>query len=49
MTSGPILHASRWGNNGNSDIRYFGGAPKSLQMVTPAMKLKEPCSLEENL
>ena len=27
---------------------YFGGAPKSLQMVTAAMKLKDACSLEEN-
>ena len=25
----------------------FGGAPKSLQMVTATMKLKEACSLEE--
>ena len=25
----------------------FGGAPKSLQMVTAAMKLKDACSLEE--
>ena len=24
----------------------FGGAPKSLQMVTAAMKLKNACSLE---
>ena len=32
--------ANRWGNNGNSDKLYFGGAPKSLQMVTAAMKLK---------
>ena len=24
----------------------FGGAPKSLQMVTAAMKLKDTCSLE---
>ena len=24
--------ANRWGNNGNSDRLYFGGAPKSLQM-----------------
>ena len=24
--------------NGNSDRLYFGGAPKSLQMVTAAMK-----------
>ena len=28
---------------------YFGGAPKSLQMVTAAMKLKDACSLEEKL
>ena len=27
---------------------YFWGAPKSLQMVTVAMKLKEAYSLEEN-
>ena len=26
-----------------------GGAPKSLQMVTTAMKLKDACSLEEKL
>ena len=28
---------------------YFGGAPKSLQMVTAAMKLKDVYSLEETL
>ena len=27
----------------------FGGAPKSLQMVSAAMKLKDACSLEEKL
>ena len=27
----------------------FGGAPKSLQMVTTAMKLKDTCSLEAKL
>ena len=27
----------------------FGGCPKSLQMVTAAMKLKDACSLEEKL
>ena len=32
--------ANRWGNNGNSDRLYVGGAPKLLQMVTAAMKLK---------
>ena len=30
--------ANRWGN---SDSVYFGGAPKSLQMMTAAMKLKD--------
>ena len=41
------LMADRWGNNGNSERLYFGGTPKSLQMVTAAMKLKDTCSLEE--
>ena len=40
--------ANRWGNNGNS-VRLFGGTPKSLQMVTAAMKLKDPYFLEEKL
>jgi len=40
--------ASRWGNNGNSE-RLFLGAPKSLQMMTAAMKLKDACLFEENL
>ena len=40
--------AKRWGNNGNSDRLYLGGgAPKLLQMVTAAMKLKDAYSLEE--
>ena len=39
--------ANRWGNNGNSE-RPFWGAPKSLKMVTAAMKLKDTRSLEEN-
>ena len=38
-----------WGNNGNSERLYFGGNPKSLQMVTAAMKSKDTCSLEEKL
>jgi len=41
--------ANRWGNNENSETRYFFWAPKSLQMVTAAMKLKDTCSLEEKL
>ena len=40
--------ANGWGNNGNSE-RLFFGAPKSLQMVAAALKLKDACSLEENL
>ena len=40
--------ADTWGNNGNSD-RLFSWAPKSLQMVTAAMKLKDAGSLEEKL
>ena len=40
--------ANRWGNNGNSE-RLFFLVPKSLQMVTAAMKLKDACSLEEKL
>ena len=30
-------------------VRLFFWAPKSLQMVTAAMKLKDACSLEEKL
>ena len=42
--------ANKWGNSGNSDRLYLGGgAPKSLQMVTAAMELKDSYSLEEKL
>ena len=37
--------ANRWVNRD----RLFWGAPKSLQMVTEAMKLKDACSLEGKL
>ena len=40
--------AIRWGNSGNSD-RIFFWAPKSLQMVIVAMKLKDAYSLKEKL
>ena len=40
---------NRWGDSGNSVRLYFGGAPKSLLMVTAAMKLKDAYSLEEKL
>ena len=50
MASGPIIS---WQINGET-VRtvtgfIFGGAPKSLQMVTAAMKLKDACSLEDKL
>ena len=41
--------ANRRGNSENCDRLYFWGAPKSLQMVTAAMKLKYAYSLEEKL
>ena len=37
--------ANRWGNG---EKFYFGGAPKSLQMVTKPMKSKDACCLEES-
>ena len=40
--------ANRWGNNRNSD-KLFSWAPKSLQMVTEAMKWKDTCFLVEKL
>ena len=51
MASGPI---TSWQIGGETmetvrDIILGGGAPKSLQMVTVAMKLEDPCSLEEKL
>ena len=39
---------NRWGNSENSDRLYFL-APKSLQIVTIAMKLKDACSLGKKL
>ena len=39
---------NRWGNSGNS-IRLYFWAPKSLQIVTAAMKLKDAYSLEGKL
>ena len=45
MASGPI---SSWQIDGET-VRVYFFAPKSLQMVTAAMKLKDACSLEEKL
>ena len=49
MASGPISSWEIWGNSGNSVRLYFLWAPKSLQMVTAVMKLKDAYSLEEKL
>ena len=46
MASGPI---TSWQIDGETVMTFFLGAPKSLQMVTAAMKLKDVCSLEEYL
>ena len=49
MASGSITSWQRDGEkNGNSD-RQFSWAPKPLQKVIAAMKLKDTCSLEEKL
>ena len=46
MASGPI---TSWHINGETVADFILGAPKSLQMVTAAMKLKNACSLGEKL
>ena len=46
MASGPI---TAWQIDGETVADFIWGAPKSLQMVTEAMKLKDTCSLEEKL
>ena len=46
MASGPITSRQM---DGETVRDFFEGAPKSLQMVTAAMKLKDACSLEEKL
>ena len=49
MASGPITSWQIGGKTMETVTDYFWGAPKSLQMVTAAMKLKDTCSLEEKL
>ena len=49
MTSGPIISWQYMGKQWKQRQTLFWGAPKSLQMVTIAMKLKDACSLEEKL
>ena len=49
MASGPITSWQIDGETMETERDFIWGAPKSLQMVTAAKKLKDICSLEEKL
>ena len=49
MASSPIISWQIDGETMEAVSDFILGAPKSLQMVTAAMKLKDACSLEEKL
>ena len=49
MVSGPITSWEIDGETVKTVADFILGAPKSLQMVIAAMKLKDTCSLEEKL
>ena len=49
MASGPISSWQIDGEKMKTVTEFIWGAPKSLQIVTVAMKLKDTCSLEEKL
>ena len=49
MASGPITSWQIDGKTMETVRDFIFGVPKSLQMVTAAMKLKDVCSLEEKL
>ena len=50
MAAGPITSWQIYGETVETMSEFiFGGAPKSLQMVTAAMKLKDAYSLEGKL
>ena len=49
MAPVPSLHGKQMWKQGKEWLTLFWGAPKSLQMVTAAMKLKDACSLEGKL
>ena len=49
MASRPITSWQIDGETVETVLTLFWGAPKSLQMVTVAMKLKDAWSLEEKL
>ena len=48
MVSVPSLHGKWRGKQWKQWETLFSWAPKSLWMMTAAMKLKDACSLEEN-
>ena len=49
MASGPIISWKIDGETVETVSHFIFLAPKSLQMVIAAMKLKDACSLEEKL
>ena len=49
VASGPINSSPIDRKTMESNKTLFSQAPKSLSMVTEAMKLKDTCSLEEKL
>ena len=49
MASGSITSWQIDGETMEAVTDYFFGAPKSLQMMTAALKFKDACSLEEKL
>ena len=49
MATGPITSWQIIGEAVETVTDFILGAPKSLQMVTAAIKLKDTCSLEEKL
>jgi len=49
MASSPITSWQTGGETMETVTDFISGTPKSLQVATAAMKLKEACSLEEKL
>ena len=49
VTSGPITSWQIDGETVETVTEFIWGSPKSLQMMTAAMKLNDACSLEEKL
>ena len=49
MASGPITSWQIDGETMETVTNFILGIPKSLQMMTAAMKLKDTCCLEEKL